>query len=176
MSRQIKFRIYNKKSQKWEEPAPLFALGLDGELIHIYNDDGEYVYQQFTGLTDRYGKEVYEGDILRANYSSRYEIWGGDNFLGWSEEEKDFFRLYEVIFYNGNFTVNCDEYTIILNGFAAKLIYNSDLSSSTNESTVNSQIEPLGLPMEDENYGGFGIIAENLEIVGSIFDNPELLK
>ena len=78
MSRQIKFRIYNKKSHKWEEPAPLFALGLDGELIHIYNDDGEYVYKQFTGFLDKNGNEIFDGDIVSVeDLSEINSYWDG---------------------------------------------------------------------------------------------------
>lgn len=73
----------------------------------------EYKFMQYTGLRDKNGKEIYEGDI------AKYE-----NMIG------------KIMFFNGSF---------ILSDF------------------------------EEETEWELGVINEELEIIGNIYDNPELL-
>lgn len=53
--REIKFRIWSKKTGKFISPVLPQKFHL---LPNLYD------VQQFTGLTDRLGVEIYEGDIL----------------------------------------------------------------------------------------------------------------
>lgn len=58
--KEIKFRAWDTKSKKMYEPFTLqFAIGEDG-----YDTDG-VVFLQFTGIKDRHGKEIYEGDVIK---------------------------------------------------------------------------------------------------------------
>ena len=65
MNRQIKFRIWSLEAKEMFEDFPLVR---EDKYLNDVLADENYIFMQSTGLFDKNGKEVYEGDLI---------TWGG---------------------------------------------------------------------------------------------------
>ena len=63
--REIKFRVWHPKDKFMG--VPFHAMQKFNQNIGIFPDDA--ILMQYTGLHDKNGKEIYEGDILRWHYA-----------------------------------------------------------------------------------------------------------
>lgn len=77
MNRNLKFRVWN--GVEWLE-ANEFTLW------DLQHPPKKYTFQQFTGLRDRYGKEIYEGDLLSFSYNQSVDS-SAPNIIKWDDQE-----------------------------------------------------------------------------------------
>jgi uncharacterized phage protein (TIGR01671 family) len=100
MQREIKFRVWSKEFEKFLTKEEWF-FDFDGDLYFLETrdwdnnlikcDENLYTIQQFTGLLDKHGKDIYEGDIVKYQSSNprftqvvvRWTKEKEDNHPGW---------------------------------------------------------------------------------------------
>jgi uncharacterized phage protein (TIGR01671 family) len=69
MSREIKFRAWNNDLKLYSKPFTLKSSLLnftDKNGLGIMKSLSDEIIEQFTGLKDKNGKEIYEGDIVQS--------------------------------------------------------------------------------------------------------------
>lgn len=151
MTRQIKFRGKNRYRKEW----------LYGNLVQ-YKDgsfgiDGVPVETdsvgQFVGVTDEHGNEVFEGDILEADY--KYDSIGN---LGGVVPDNDCICYGVVEFDN-------DTLQWVLN------IYKAEYPISKQIEDEECSLFPLQIFGHEYGYDNC-----NLKVIGNRFDNPELIS
>ena len=125
--RTIKFRIFNKKIKSYID---IHSSAIMIDELNDLNDN--LIVEQFTGLHDKNGKEIYTGDILQLKKLDGivllYKIFCVKGGFAFNTHQDDFYKpQIEIYFYEST----------------------SDMQNSSFIST--------------------------LEIIGNIFENPELL-
>jgi len=136
--REIKFRTWDEYNKK--------MIDADDTLVKCLDIGCQSM--QYTGLKDKNGKEIYEGDLLKAT-TEYLNKCGAKTYDNYRETN---YALYEVFFHDNDC---CDNHV----GFQIdrRRSYGAD-----GEIQFNPKLRPY--------------YAKNMEVIGNIYENPELLE
>ena len=142
MNREIKFRVWDNVDYL---STPFTLRDVDTHKIQFTDD---CIVMQYTGLKDKNGKEIYEGDIVLFPDEERefVDVGIGVPLQVAAQPVKE---LGQVTFENGGFGFNCNR----------KSAYYEKGFSSFTLADFKPELNEL----------------EDIEIIGNIYENPELL-
>jgi len=143
MSREIKFRAWAK-----DEHLMLSMSALQTKSLCQLLTDDRLILMQYTGLKDKNGKEIYEGDICRINTQGAFPPYGNPD----SEELTDIATL-AVEWWNGQFVFNANRYKYLDNGGDDYINFGWWVRSNDHKTSL-----------------------KQIEVIGNLYENPELLE
>ena len=136
--REIKFRAWGKNSKEFLQDKNGYGLTL--KEIQNISDIDLWEFQQFTGLKDKNGKEIYEGDIIE--FTDKWEWYRGQyaiKMLFADKEEKEILK---------------------------KQYDNEPMERRVVELETFDGI----------NFSKYDLEQGRWEVIGNIFENPDLIK
>lgn len=95
---EIKFRAWSLINERWVQPTSQYEIGEKSFLrVGGFRDGVEVM--QFTGLYDKNGKEIYEGDIIEDNLGTRYicHLLEPDKIIRQPKSNSNFFKWNKII-------------------------------------------------------------------------------
>ena len=131
MNDRFKFRVWNKEQNRFHHSfccditasgTLVISQGIEGKKYIV--DDDNYVVQQCTGLKDKNGKLIFEGDVIKYYFDDDNE----DFIVKYSEKDLAFITETLDGKYQNNFIdydiIPTKEYEIIGNTFENKELLN----------------------------------------------------
>ena len=94
-NREIKYRVWNVDEKRFHKNLDQATIGAFMVLAHNTRDIGKckYFFQQSTGIKDKNGKLIYEGDFIKFKHNSEamlaYDV-KYKYFVVWQEEDASF--------------------------------------------------------------------------------------
>lgn len=156
MNREIEFRGKRLDNSEWlygnlmhDNQGGYYIYPLDAENLYVENKVDPDTVGQFTGLVDKNGVKIFEGDIVkRSSVGSDSIMYYYCGVVLFDNNDASFkLRMFEQVF-DGRDIGLCEDVDDIECDFVVKTIYDGQT------------------PQEDEYL---------YEVIGNIHDNPELL-